>query len=88
MTPHYGTDNVLCRDVVHAGEARCCARLAHGEYIRVLYIAHASSGCLLEYQPGLLTNQRPKFSILAGRATSFPRTLIAPGSWMSCGRAM
>jgi hypothetical protein len=84
MTPHYGTDNVLCREVVHAGEeARWCARLAQGEYIRVFYIAHARSGCLLEYQPGLLPNQRREFSRLAGRATGFPRALIAPGSWMS-----
>lgn len=84
--PHYGTDNVLRREL-HSGEARSSARLAPGEYIRVFYIAHANSGCLLEYQPDLLASQQPNFSMDAGSARTSPRSLIAPGSWMSSGRA-
>jgi hypothetical protein len=46
MTPHYGTDNVLCRDVVHAGEeARWCARLVEanisGSFILHMHVPDA-----------------------------------------------
>jgi hypothetical protein len=59
----------------------------HDEYIRVFYIAHASSGCLLEYQPDRQASPQPKFPAQATRARNFPRLLITPGSWMSCVRA-
>jgi hypothetical protein len=84
---HHGTDNVLCRERSLAKRA-VWSTTGPGEYIRVFYIAHANSGCLLEHQPDLVPSQQPKFPVQATRARNFPRLLIAPGSWMSCCRAM